>query len=152
VVNRERHWHAHKRQSIARRSSDAPFHAAQFASFAPVGSVDGAAWSRVPQQLQKGQLLRRRRGRDVLVQQRSRIGLRQVLCGSRSHDDLLFASKGAGQRQGVAGAHLPVLPAALAVDLHLAALDGLLRGGSRLEQAGDVEPDIEADRGVTHRH
>jgi hypothetical protein len=68
-----------------------------------------------------------------------------VPIGHRPHDDALAAALRAGDLDDVAKPHLAVRLGAVAVDGDLAALAGALRLGPRLEEARDVEPDVEAE-------
>src|SRR4029079_11376932 len=90
-------------------------------------------------------LLLGRRGRGDVLVELAGLGLGHVLVGEALHHHLLRPPARPGDGQAVAGADLAVrLGRALAVDLDLAALAGPLGLRARLEQAGDVEPDVQA--------
>jgi hypothetical protein len=64
--------------------------------------------------------------------------------GQASHDDALLAAEWPADLQLVAGAEQAVRLRRLTVDVDLSALAGVLRFGTRPEQARDVQPDVEA--------
>lgn len=70
--------------------------------------------------------------------------------GDAAHDHFLAPSERTRDRDAVALADLAVRLGALSVDVHLAARAGALRLRSRLEETGDVEPDVEAGTHVFH--
>jgi hypothetical protein len=76
-----------------------------------------------------------------------------VLFGDRPDHDSLPPPERASDADDVAHMDLAMGPGGATVDLDLPALAGALRFRSRLEQAGDVEPDIEpyGDGLVFHR-
>ncbi len=84
------------------------------------------------------------RRRGVLVQQ-ARLRLREVALGRRPDDDALAAPERPGDFDRIARLHFAMRFGRLAVEVHLAALDGALGLGPRLEEARDVEPDVEAE-------
>ena len=61
-------------------------------------------------------------------------------------DDVLEAAGAAADAEAIAFAHDAVRFGVLAVDVDLAALAGALGFRARLEQARDVEPDVQPDR------
>jgi hypothetical protein len=67
--------------------------------------------------------------------------------GDRANQDALFAAKWACDLKLVAHMNRSMRLGRLPVHLHLAALARPLRVRPGLEQAGDVEPDVDADRG-----
>jgi hypothetical protein len=67
-----------------------------------------------------------------------------MLLSDRLDENRLPAAERAIDYELVAGAEEPVCLGGLAVHLDLAVPDGFLRFGSRLEQAGHVQPDIQA--------
>ena len=64
--------------------------------------------------------------------------------GESTHDDVLLAERWSADDKRVTGTNKTMWTRALAVDVHLAALAGLLCLGTRAEQTGDVQPHIEA--------
>ena len=81
-------------------------------------------------------------GRAVLVE-RAGLRLGDVLARHAAHDHGLTASRAARDHDLVSRPHDPVRPRGLAVDVHLAAAARALGLGPRLEEAGDVEPDVD---------
>ena len=65
-------------------------------------------------------------------------------------DDVLVAAEGAADADAIAFANDAVRLGVLAVDLDLPALARTLGLRARLEQAGDVQPDVEADARRSH--
>ena len=65
--------------------------------------------------------------------------------GQPLHDNLLLATHWPTDDQGVADAKRAMRLGGLAVHVDLAAGACLLRLGPRAEQAGNVEPDVEAN-------
>ena len=128
--------------NAATRSVQAP-NAAALAALALVGDAGRHREPSRPQDVGDRLLFRRGRRRDVLVEL-ARLRLGQVLVGERLDDHLLPPSAGARDGQPVAGPQLTVrLGRALAVDLDLSAVAGPLRFRAGLEEAGDIEPDVE---------
>ena len=114
-----------------------------FAAFALVGDGGRAGEAAGAKQIAHELFFRRGRRRDVLVE-RARVGFGDVGVGERLHEDLLPASAGTRDLEPVARLQLAMrLRRALAVHLDLPALAGALRFGAGLEQARDVEPDVE---------
>jgi len=60
-------------------------------------------------------------------------------------DDRLMLAEATADADRIAFAHDPVCLRAVAVDRNLAAFARALRLGARLEQARDVEPDVETN-------
>jgi acetylornithine deacetylase/succinyl-diaminopimelate desuccinylase-like protein len=87
---------------------------------------------------------RRRRGSEILIQQ-SCLGSRDMLLLNTANHDPLLAAKRPVDLHLIAGANGAVRFRRLPIHRNLAALTGLLRFGSRTEQARDVQPDVEAD-------
>ena len=85
-----------------------------------------------------------RLGRRVVVEG-ARFGFLDMLIDRDANDHILKAPEASADSNAVALANRSVGLGAVAVDLHLAALTGALGLGSRLEETGDVEPDVEAD-------
>jgi len=79
-----------------------------------------------------------------------------VPIGERPHDHALLAPERATDLDLVPDMQYAMRLRGLTIHVELAALAGFLRLGPRSEQAGDVEPDIEADArrfGIDHwRH
>ena len=69
-----------------------------------------------------------------------------MLIDEDADDDVLIAPEATADSQAVALADEPVGPGMLAVDVDLAALARPLCLRARLEQAGDVEPHVDAHR------
>ena len=94
------------------------------------------------------ELLRRRLRRHVVIE-RLRFGFPDVLLEDDAHDHVLEAAGAAADADAIALTNLAIRLGMVVVDVHLAAFAGALRLGPRLEQARDVEPDVEAEA-VTH--
>ena len=90
-----------------------------------------------------------RRGRRAVVVQLASGRLRDVLIRHTANDEALLAAAGPGNNQLVADPDIAMGLGDHAVDHDPADLAFPLRLGSRSEQAGNIEPDIESN-GVTH--
>ena len=88
-------------------------------------------------------LFRAWRRRDILVKF-ARRGLGDVLLGDRPHDHALSSPMRARDVNDLTNADVAMWFGALAADVNLSAPARLLRVRAGLEQAGDVEPLIEA--------
>jgi hypothetical protein len=122
----------------------------QLTERAPLSFVGRAARPRLQKRshqfrhLPRLDLLWRRRRRDVLVK-RARVSLRDMTIRKRLDDDPLAAAERPLYRERVAEMDLAMRLRRLIVDVDSTALARLLGFGARAEQAGDVEPDVEAD-------
>jgi len=120
-----------------------------FSDFPPPAPVGGAcrACGRLVDAIEAPHLdfLGRRLGRDVVVQH---LGFRllHVLVDDDADDDVLVAAEGPLDAKAVAFADGAVGFGGLVVDVDLSALAGALGFRSRLEEARDVEPDVETNR------
>jgi len=97
-----------------------------------------------PQKVQHGLFLGAGWRRDVLVEEPS-LRLRDVLLRDAADDDALSLAQGARDLDDVAFLDFAMRLCRVAVDVDLAALDGALGFGPRLEETRDVEPDIETE-------
>ncbi len=117
-----------------------------FAPPAPIGRP-GRACRRLVDAIEAAHLdfLGRRLGRDVVVQH---LGFRllHVIADDDADDDVLVAAEGPADAKPVAFADGTVGFGGLAVDVDLSALAGALGFRSRLEQARDVQPDVQTNR------
>lgn len=137
---------AHARKSITCRDLLASFEALQGSSLALIRSARAGRtneWTRQARHPSNFDLFSCRRGRDVLVEF-ARERLLEMALREATHDDALAASEWPGDFELVARPNLAMGFRGLTVDIDLAALARFLRFRSRFEQAGDVEPDVEA--------
>src|SRR6266545_3267506 len=82
--------------------------------------------------------------RDVVVQHLG-FGLLDVIVDDDADDDVLVAAEGPADAKTIAFADGAVGFGGLAVDVDLSALAGALGFRSRLEEARDVQPDVETN-------
>ena len=87
---------------------------------------------------------------DVVVE-RAGFGFPDVLFEDDADDDVLKPAGPAADADAVAFAQVAVRFGVAAVDVYLPALTGALGFRTRLEQAGDIEPDVQPDAVVQTR-
>src|SRR5207237_8231760 len=126
-----------------------PLRPADFAAPPPIGRPGGLRRGAIDA-LEASHLdfFRRRLWRDVVVEDLG-FGFLDVLIDDDADDDVLVAAKGTADSDAVAFANEAVGLRVLAVDLDLPALTGALGFRTRLEEACDVQPNVETDR-VAH--
>ena len=86
-----------------------------------------------------------RRGRRRVFIEQPRLGLGQVLFDQAPDDHALPPAQGTGNLDDVAGMDVLVRGGRPAVDVDLAPFERALGLGPRLEEADDVEPDIDPE-------
>src|SRR5687768_7262383 len=85
------------------------------------------------------------RFRSDVVVEGACFGFPDVLIEDDADDDVLKAAGPAADADAIALAQVAIWFGVAAVDVHLPALAGALGFRTRLEEAGDIEPDVQAD-------
>ena len=122
------------------------FESADLATPAAIGSSGGLGGRAVGALHATGfDFCGRRLGRHVVVQG-ARLGLLDVLIDRDADDDVLVASEAAADANAITFPDRPVGLGPVAIDFHFAAFARALGLGSRLEETGNIQPHVEADR------
>src|SRR5688572_21735553 len=124
------------------RSSITLLELADLAATAPVGGTGSLSGGAIDTLHPAHLRFLRRRLRGHIVIEGARFPLLDVLIDEDADDEVLVASEAAADADAIAFAHGAIRLGVIAVDVDLSALAGPLRFGPRLEQAGDVQPDV----------